>query len=57
MYFKKYCRGNIRSMRIMNKKEIRKIIIKNHKKYTQDISDDILNLDNIKNYLLIIFFD
>ena len=64
MYFKKYRRGNIRSMRIMNKKEIRKIIIKKRKSInpiswklnSQIICNKILNKINLLNKSIGIYF-
>lgn len=64
MYFKKYRRGNIRSMRIMNKKEIRKIIIKKRKLInpiswklnSQIICNKILNKINLLNKSIGIYF-
>lgn len=64
MYFKKYCRGNIRSMRIMNKKEIRKIIIKKRKSInpiisklnSQTICRKIINKISLYNKKIGIYF-
>lgn len=64
MYFKKYRRGNIRSMRIMNKKEIRKIIIQKRKSInpivwkinSQIICRKIINTINLYNKNIGIYF-
>ena len=64
MYFKKYCRENIRSMRIMNKKEIRKLMIKKRKLInpiiwklnSKIICRKIINTINLYNKKIEIYF-